>query len=90
MLFRSRTAYSTIYDVLVQQGVSRKEARGAARSVLPNMTETEIIVTGNLRAWREFLDKRLSEGADLEIRELAQEILKQLKEVAPNTFQDME
>src|SRR2546430_6954980 len=30
----------------------RKQARQAARSVLPNATETRIVVTGNYRAWR--------------------------------------
>src|SRR5205823_5552384 len=30
----------------------RKMAREAARAVLPNATETKIVVTGNARAWR--------------------------------------
>src|SRR3954451_6101808 len=30
----------------------RKQARQAARMVLPNATETRIVVTGNYRAWR--------------------------------------
>jgi len=82
-------AYTKIYDTLRGAGVDKKAARGAARSVLPNATETKIVVTGNHRAWRDMLGKRLSPGADQEIRELAQEILRQLKEVAPNTYQDI-
>ncbi|WP_203917406.1 FAD-dependent thymidylate synthase [Rugosimonospora africana] len=66
----------------------RKQARQAARSVLPNATETRIVVTGNYRAWRHFIAMRASEHADVEIRELAVECLRQLKGVAPNVFAD--
>jgi thymidylate synthase (FAD) len=66
----------------------RKQARQAARSVLPNATETRIVVTGNYRAWRHFIAMRASEHADVEIRELAVECLRQLKAVAPNVFAD--
>jgi thymidylate synthase (FAD) len=66
----------------------RKQARQAARSVLPNATETRIVVTGNYRAWRHFIAMRATEHADVEIRELAVECLRQLKKVAPNVFAD--
>src|SRR6266566_5248445 len=49
----------------------RKQARQAARAVLPNATETRIVVTGNYRAWRHFIAMRASEHADIEIRALA-------------------
>ena len=49
----------------------RKQARQAARAVLPNATETRIVVTGNYRAWRHFVAMRASEHADVEIRALA-------------------
>src|SRR5262245_27232102 len=39
----------------------RKQARQAARSVLPNATETRIVVTGNYRAWRHFIAMRATE-----------------------------
>src|SRR4030095_5332702 len=45
----------------------RKQARQAARSVLPNAIETRIVVTGNYRAWRHFIAMRASESADVEI-----------------------
>jgi hypothetical protein len=41
----------------------RKQARQAARSVLPNATETRIVVTGNYRAWRHFIAMRATEHA---------------------------
>jgi thymidylate synthase (FAD) len=44
----------------------RKMAREAARGVLPNSTETKIIVTANVRAWRTMLELRAGEGAELE------------------------
>src|SRR5437879_1128579 len=64
----------------------RKQARQAARAVLPNATETRIVVTGNYRAWRHFVAMRATEHADVEIRELAVECLRQLQGVAPNVF----
>ncbi len=66
----------------------RKRARQAARAVLPNATETRIVVTGNYRAWRHFVAMRATEHADVEIRELAVECLRQLQGVAPSVFND--
>ncbi len=68
----------------------RKQARQAARAVLPNATETRIVVTGNYRAWRHFIAMRASEHADVEIRRLAIESLRQLIDVAPQVFSDFE
>lgn len=66
----------------------RKQARQAARAVLPNATETRIVVTGNYRAWRHFLDMRATVHADVEIRAVAIAILRGLQGVAPNVFAD--
>jgi thymidylate synthase (FAD) len=66
----------------------RKQARQAARAVLPNATETRIVVTGNYRAWRHFIAMRASEHADVEIRELAVACLRELHRVAGNVFDD--
>lgn len=68
----------------------QKQARQAARSVLPNATETRIVVTGNYRAWRHFIGMRATEHADTEIRQLAVECLRQLTELAPTAFGDFE
>ncbi|MDT7571513.1 MAG: thymidylate synthase [Actinomycetota bacterium] len=68
----------------------RKQARQAARAVLPNATETRIVVTGNYRAMRHFVAMRASEHADVEIRELAIAMLRELQRVAPNVFADFE
>jgi thymidylate synthase (FAD) len=66
----------------------RKAARQAARAILPNATETRIMVTGNYRAWRHFIDIRATEHADAEIRAVAVMILRELQKVAPNVFGD--
>jgi thymidylate synthase (FAD) len=66
----------------------RKQARQAARAILPNATETRIVVTGNYRAWRHFIAMRATEHADIEIRVLAIEVLRQLQDKAPNIFAD--
>ena len=66
----------------------RKQARQAARSVLPNATETRIVVTGNYRAWRHFVGMRASEHADVEIRALAVAVLRELHRIAPHAFAD--
>jgi thymidylate synthase (FAD) len=68
----------------------RKMAREAARGVLPNSTETKIVVTGNARAWRTMLELRSSEGAELEIRRAAVAILRVLRDEAPAFFSDFE
>jgi thymidylate synthase (FAD) len=66
----------------------RKQARQAARAILPNATETRIVVTGNYRAWRHFVAMRATEHADVEIRALAVQCLHQLQREVPNVFGD--
>jgi thymidylate synthase (FAD) len=67
----------------------KKRARQAARSVLPNCAETKIVVTGNARAWRHFIEMRGSGGADMEIRRLANSVLGMMKTEAPHIFNDI-
>jgi thymidylate synthase (FAD) len=66
----------------------RKLARQAARSVLPNATETKIFVTGNARALRHFIELRGSEHADVEIRKLAVAVLRLMQVESPSLFGD--
>ncbi len=93
----SRTAYLELLTRLEAKFIDqpnpvlrRKQARQAARAVLPNDTETRIVVTGNYRAWRHFIAMRASENADVEIRRLAIACLRQLAELAPAVFSDFE
>jgi len=66
----------------------RKLARQAARSVLPNATETKIFVTANARALRHFLELRGSRHAEPEIRKLANILLEVLQRESPHLFGD--
>ena len=66
----------------------RKLARQAARSVLPNATETKIFVTANARALRHFIEMRASRHADVEIRKLAVCVLQVMQKEAPALFAD--
>jgi thymidylate synthase (FAD) len=68
----------------------RKMARQAARSVLPNATETKIFVTANARALRHFIELRASGGAEPEIRKVAVMVLRIMQKEAPNLFGDYE
>jgi thymidylate synthase (FAD) len=68
----------------------RKMAREAARGVLPNSTETKIVVTANIRAFRSMLELRAGEGAEQEIRRLALAVLRVMQVEAPAFFADFE
>lgn len=85
-----RKAYRSIMKDRTEKGIEGKKARQAARHALVSGTETKIVVSGNMRAWRDMLWKRLSPTADEEFRQVAKEILVLLKQIAPNTFQDFE
>lgn len=90
---RGRTLYAKIVEKSDPRGIigtdARKAVRGVARSVLSEATETKIAVTGNARAWREFIQKRNSPHADQEIRALAGVLLERLWQSAPDLFRDL-
>ena len=66
----------------------RKWARGKARGGLPHELETRITYTGNLRAWRWFIEARSDKHAEPEIRRLADAMLSTLREEAAVYFED--
>ncbi len=75
--------------VLPDRKLRRKRVREAARCVLPNMTETHIVVSGNHRAWREFLAKRGGLHVEAEMREVAVTIFREVAQpLAPVIYQD--
>lgn len=78
--------YNFLVDKLLDTGLSRKQAREAARAVLPNMTETRIVVTGNLRAWHEVIERRTAPDADAEMRQVMGMVRDQLTDIAPTIF----
>jgi thymidylate synthase (FAD) len=97
MALAARDAYQQLMVILEEKYAHvpnatrrRKLARQQARLVLLESTETKIVVTGNFRVWRHFIELRASEHADLEIAEVAVDILRQLQTHAPNVFADYE
>jgi thymidylate synthase (FAD) len=91
----SQAAYKRLADGLAarfadidDRTLRRKRAREAARSVLPNATETKIFVTGNARALRHFIEMRGDPSADAEIRRVAVAMLRILQAESPNLFGD--
>lgn len=86
---RAVDRYEELVRELKAAGLPRKKAREAARAVLPNAAPVDMVVTGNLRAWRDVLRKRWHAAADAEIREFARLILIQLRGIAPNSVQDI-
>lgn len=68
----------------------RKWARGKARNILPHALETRVTYTGNLRAWRWFIEARSNPAAEPEIRRLADRVLTTLRKEAPLYFEDFE
>lgn len=91
----SRFVYQELLDGLEEhlEGepnalLRKKQARQAARAILPNAAESRIVVTGNYRTWRHFIAARASEHADVEIRSVAIACLRLLREKAPALFDD--
>lgn len=76
------------------EGLGEKEARRKAekkaiedaRFVLPNACATKLICTMNARSLMNFFTHRCCNRAQWEIRELAVEMLKLVREAAPNMF----
>lgn len=60
-----------------------------ARKVLPNSTKTELMMTMNIRSWRNFFQQRTAKDAQLDIRILANMILKEFKDNIPVLFDDI-
>lgn len=67
------------YQMLLDAGVSREQARG----ILPQNLMTEFYMTGNLRNWMHFIDLRTHAGAQKEAQYVAEKCLKILLEHFP-------
>lgn len=73
------------YLDLLNSGATPQEAR----SVLPNSTKTEIVITANYREWRNFFKLRTAKAAHPQMREVTIPLLKELKEKLPIIFDDI-
>ena len=87
-------AYNELADILknkyINEGLNalnaEKKAIEDARYVFPNACETKIILTMNARSLMNFFKHRCCNRAQWEIRGLADEMLRQVREVAPVLF----
>lgn len=70
------------YQELLAAGVKKEDAR----FVLPEGTQTSLIVTGNLQAWLDFIHLRADRHAQWEIQAVAKSINNQLAEHCPGLF----
>jgi thymidylate synthase (FAD) len=89
----TRDAYVRLREMLSQSAQRRdkeqlRRVRSAARSVLPNATETKIVVTANARALRHFFRVRGAIEGDSEMRRVCAQLLTLVQREAPNLFSD--
>lgn len=70
------------YEALIANGVAREHARG----VLPHCTYASLYVTCNVRSLMHFLELRLAEGAQWEIRQYAKAMLSLAEPLFPTTL----
>lgn len=75
---------ASIYRTMIDHGIPEEDAR----YILPNACCTNIVVTMNGRELRHFFKLRCCNRAQWEIRELADKMLEQVKEVAPILFEN--
>lgn len=68
--------------------MAEKTAIEDARYVFPNACETKIVFTMSARALMNFFRHRCCNRAQWEIREMAEEMLRQVKAIAPTLFKN--
>lgn len=64
----------------------KKQRNEAARALLPNCVETRMVVTANLRAWHEVIDRRTKPDADAEMQQVMRLAKQALHAVSPVIF----
>ncbi len=82
----AQKTYDLIVKKLNKQDLTGESANQDARFVLPNASETKILVTMNARELIHFFNQRCCNRAQWEIHALADEMLKLAKRVAPTVF----
>jgi len=85
-MFEAQRAYDFLIERLAERGIKGESANQDARFVLPNAAETKIMVTMNARELLHFFRQRCCYRAQWEIRQMAEEMLKLVKKVAPTIF----
>lgn len=83
--------YSDLTDLIESDDVAfeaRRALRSAARSLLPEATDTKIAVTANARSLRHFLDLRGALEGDEEMRRVSALVLQMIEAEAPALVTD--
>lgn len=72
------------YDYALSLGIAKEQAR----AILPEgLTMSRMYMNGNMRSWIFYLKQRLDPSTQLEHRVIAQEILRDLRFIAPVTIE---
>ncbi len=79
-------SYNSLLQCFEQKGKKGEGANQDARFVLPQATETKIVVTMNCRELKHFFEERCCTRAQWEIRRLAEEMLRICKKELPAVF----
>lgn len=74
-----------MYFSMLELGATPQEAR----SILPNSLKTELVMTANIREWRNFFKLRTEQAAHPQMREVAVPLLKELQSKIPVLFDDI-
>jgi thymidylate synthase (FAD) len=92
MLVGAREAYikgleevEKAYFKMLESGCSPE----MASEILPKATKTELVVTMNLRSWRNFFDQRADPHAHPNVRKIAGDLLDDFKANIPVVFDDI-
>ena len=72
------------YSALLESLKGEPRGKEIAGYTLPMGTNVNLTVSGNLRAWLEYLPKRLCKRASVEHQLIAREVYRQLNEVYPS------
>jgi len=86
IMSKTQEAYNHIVQKLNEKGIKGEAANQDARFVLPNASETKIMVTMNARELLHFFRQRCCNRAQWEIRAMAIAMLKLVREIAPTIF----
>jgi len=76
----------TAYDKAIEKGIAKE----CARFLLPQMAETTMYMTGNVRSWIHYLQQRTAPGVQKEHRDIAVEIQKIFVEKLPTIAKALE
>lgn len=82
----SQQLYHSTLTKLIDAGISKKRAKESARYFLPYSTQITADVAFNFRSFIHFCGLRAKDGAQLEVRELARDMIRLVSEIEGDPF----